>query len=129
MLRSLLLRSSVVCRYPSVECPWARSTVTQTCGRGSTVTPVPLLNALRTPLLPAFKGVFLVCIDGHVTRLVQEPAHEKSEVCLERRSFVGVLKLSLQKAIVLRTYRCHRVKQRLLCVHVFANELPPTSFT
>ena len=51
------------------------------------------------PLLPAFKGVFLVCINGHVTRLLQELAHEKSEVCLERRSFVGVLKLSLQRRL------------------------------
>ena len=79
------------------------------------------------PLLPAFKGVFLVCINGHVTRLVQELAHEKSEVCLGRRSFVGVLQLSLQKAIVLRTYRCHRVKQRMLCVCTF-RKCSPSDF-
>ena len=99
LLRNLWLRSCVVYRHPSVKCTWARPLpLRKHLGAVTTVTPVPLFKSLRTSPSPAFKGVFFVCIDGHVTHQVQELAHEKSEVCLKRRSFVCALKLALQQA-------------------------------
>ena len=96
----------------------------------------PCSNHCEHPLLLAFKGGFLVRIDGHVTHLVQELAHEKSEVCRERRSFVGALKIALQQAIVLRTYQeCAIVSSKGCCVclctfsQVISLRLPSHSHT
>ena len=121
MLRSLWLRSCVVYRHPSVGCPWARLLpLRKHLGAITTVTPVPLDN----------EGVFLVRIDGHVTQLVQELAHEKSEVCLERRSFVDAFKLALQSDCVEDTSCNVPLCQAKVCVCTFSQVISlRTSFT
>ena len=89
---------ALLCRIPSPQLMslGAAITFTQTSGRGHDRHPSSLHN----------EGVFLVCIDGHITQLVQELAHEKSEVCLERRSFADAFKLALQSDCVEDT-SCH----------------------